>query len=512
MKNRFPYLRGSFVLAVLWALILSMATSCRNERFEVSAPEIRRDDIAFEVKAVKTLTTKAASPYMELVYTKDSVNVYLEVAERDMPNTLVTQNKEQTKGAPCVDDNIGRFTVTSFLSTDFTTPFFSDLDLTYEGSAVGTGYYWPLTTPATKITFFGHSRTQENGTLADLTYNAEDAEGSFSYELPNPVGDQTSAVEQPDLMFAIAADRVNTGSPVDMMFYHALTAIVFEVGSIPADFIVNSVEFTKLPSAGACEYYLEADGSLAFDWDGSSPKTFTQEFNKPMSDEDGLVADEEVSSVEQTFMMIPGTLPADAELIISVSFDKKDKQNTSYTIRKPLKDLLSEWKAGKQYIYRISSPEEIEVQVDDEVVENGTKKQDIEIKNTGLATTYVRALLVGYWVIPGATEEDDVVVGQWRQPRIDQVDASADGVYEQAADFAQNWIVGDDGYYYYKHPVPSGEFTSDLFESYILTGNPPVVDAELVLTIAAQSVVSTKIGETPWPVKLDADNQTLIKK
>ena len=501
---------GKIVVTALLLVSLASAVSCRRDPFDTPAP-VDRNAISILAREAKPMAVKSAGENMELIFSEDSLEVWLEVTESDMPDTFVRQDTVQTKGLSYSGDNIGDFSVTAFLSTDTSAPFF-DLDLDSDGTVVGTGYYWPVTTPATKITFFGYAKNQASGTIDDLSYFPETKEGSFDYTLPAPEGDNTSAVEQPDMLFAIAPDRVNTGEAVGLDFHHALSSIVFKVGSIPADFIVEKVEFTNIPSSGSCSYAADADGNITFDWVADTPKDFVQTFGVQMSDENGVVADEAVSTPEQTFMMIPGTLPDDSEIVITVSFEKGDRPNTTYVIRKPLKDLLAAWTAGKQYTYRISSPEEIEVEVDDDVVENDTKKENLEIRNTGLATSYMRVIMTGYWVIPGETEAEDLIVGQWKQPAVNVDDPEADGVYEQVPDFDDNWIVGDDGFYYYRHPVPSGEKTKDLFRSYTLTGNPPVVAAELVLSIAVQAVIQSKIGETPWPVKTGSDGKTLEKR
>lgn len=504
---------GRPVIAMLPALVaLALVVSCARERFEEPVP-VDNEDISLLVREAKPMATKAAGQYMELVFSDDSMDVYLEVTERDMTPRATVCDTARTKGTPYIGNALGEFSVTAFLEADNDTPFFKDLKLNSDGSEVGTGYYWPVTTPPTKISFFGFARNQDNGTLSGLTYDPETLGGSFSYALPDPVGDETSAVEQPDLLFAIAPKQEKTDNAVEMGFYHALSAIVFKVGRIPADFIVEKVEFTNLPSSGSCGYESDGLGVLSFEWTPSgTKKNFTQTFAKQMSDAEGKVEDEAVSAIEQTFMMIPGEIPPAAELVVTVSFDKGDDPKTTYVIRKTLKDLIATWTAGKQYVYKISSPEEIEVEVDDEVVDNGTRKQELEIRNTGLAPSYMRAILVGYWVVPGATEAEDLIVGQWQQPAINVSDSEADGVFEQAADFEANWIVGSDGFYYYKHPVPSGEVTTDLFESYTLTGTPPAVGSELVLTIAVQAVIESKITQTGWPVELDSDGVTLKKK
>lgn len=486
--------------------------SCRRERFDSPKPE-EADGISILVKEAEPLTTKAAGCPMELMFSEDSLELYLDVTESDLSTRCHIPSATETKGAPYVGDNIGDFHVTAFLNSDPSIPYFEDIPLNSDGSVVATGYYWPVTTPEAEISFYGYAKKGPDGTISGRTYDPVHSSGSFDYVLPDPSADVTAAVEQPDILFALAPSRTNTGSAVPLDFHHALTAIVFKVGDIPADFIVEKVEFTNLPVQGSCDYAADAEGNISFTWSASGEKDFTQEFVKQMSDGEGVVNDDTVSAVEQTFMMIPGEIGADSELVITVSFYKGETlPKNTYVIRKNLKSLVASWVAGKQYTYRISSPEEIEVEVDDDLVENNTKKEKLEIRNTGLATSYMRAILVGYWVVAGATEEDDVIVGQWNQPTIDVDDPDADGDFVQAADFADNWIVGDDGFYYYKHPVPPGETTSDLFTSYTLTGVPPVVAAELVLSIAVQAVIHTKIGETPWPVKLSSDGVTLEKK
>lgn len=489
-----------------------VSVSCRRERFESPKP-VDNDAISFLVKEANPLATKSEKSLMELIFSEDSLELYLDVTESDMCAVLPDSSDVNTKGAPYSGDNIGDFYVTAFLHADASTPYFEDIALNSDGSVVGTGYYWPITTPPTQISFFAYAKNSSSGTLSSRMYDPVNSSGSFDYVLPDPSADVTSAVEQPDLLFAVAPSQVNTGSAVALNFHHALSSIVFRVGDIPADFIVEKVEFTDIPTQGSCEYVSDSDGNLSFIWNSSDLESFTQEFVKHMSDGEGVVADENVNESSQTFMMIPGNISDASEMVITVSIYKGESTpKNTYVIRKNLKSLLATWKAGKQYTYRISSPEEIEVEVDDDVVENGTKKENLEIRNTGLATSYMRAILVGYWVVPGATEEEDVIVGQWDQPAIDVDDPDADGDFVQAADFADNWIVGDDGFYYYKHPVPPGETTSDLFTSYTLTGVPPVVAAELVLSIAVQAVIHTKIGETTWPVQLSSDGVTLEKK
>ena len=114
----------------------------------------------------------------------------------------------------------------------------------------------------------------------------------------------------------------------------------------------------------------------------------------------------------------------------------------------------------------------------------------------------------------GVILENGTAEGHIMQVYVDWLEGNWYHIYtaEQLRKNADPFMFYYDGFYYYKHPVPSGELTTDLFESYTVTGNPPVVDAELVLTVAVQSVIWTKIDQTPWPVKVDTDGKALIKK
>ena len=150
------------------------------------------------------------------------------------------------------------------------------------------------------------------------------------------------------------------------------------------------------------------------------------------------------------------------------------------------------------------------MEVDDEVVNDGSRKENLSISNTGLASSYMRAMLVGYWV---RTDDkgNDIILGQWKQPSIGGArDYSPDGEFESTA-LEADWFIDSNGFYYYIHPVPAGEtIPTKLFESYTLTGTPPAVGAELVLSVAVQAIKHDKVDETGWPVTV-VGNQLQLK-
>ena len=496
--------RAAFMVTALIA-----TASCMRDRFEEPSHTDGKE-ISLIVNEAEPMVTKAAEPHMELIFSQDSMDLYIEVSEKDMNSPSLCPH---TKGAPVEGNDIGEFNVSSFLHYNGETRDYFNIELNSNGSSVGTGYYWPISTPETFITFFGHAKNQNTGEIASLVFDPKNTTGSFSYTLPAAAtedGKPADATVQPDILVAIAPYQSNTGNPVNLNFYHALSAIVFKVGDIPADFRVESVEFTNLPVEGDCDFAYE-NGIVGYEWEAKEEKRkFTQTFEKQMSNGQGVIADPMVSSKEQTFMMIPGEIPSDSELIIHVGFQKKEgEQNTTYDISLNLKSLLATWKPGKVYSYKISSLEEVDVEVDDEVVNNGSRKENLSISNTGLASSYMRAMLVGYWV---RTDDkgNDIILGQWKQPSIGGArNYSPDGEFESTA-LEADWFIDSNGFYYYKYPVPAGKtIPTKLFESYTLTGTPPAAGAELVLSIAVQAVKSDKIGETGWPVTVVGDQLQL---
>lgn len=501
-------------LAFLWIVPIVSATSCVRDRFD-EPQSAKGDSISLTAREAKPLGSKSNSSHMELIFSKDSTDIYMEVTESDMSEIMMPWDP-QTKGSP-VESAIGEFHVSAYLSSDLSEPYFKDITLNSpDGKAVGTGYYWPVSTPETRITFFGYAKNLETGEIPDRTYDPELLSGKFSYTLPVETyeeGKRTDAVPQPDLLFAIAPEKKKADGAVDMNFHHALSAIVFKVGDIPADFRVESVKFTGLPDRGECEFAL-TEGDMAFEWDtdGSPKRDFTQTFEAKMFDEEtgAALTNTVVGGPEKTFMMIPCEMPEGSELVVTVGFEKDGAENTSYEISTDLNKFLDSWAPGRLYTYKISSPEEIKVAIDDDVVDNGSRKENLTIQNTGLATSYMRVMPTGYWV---KVDDDgnDVIIAQWKQPAIGEPEDTADGSFIIPADFESNWIIGSDGFYYYRHPVAAGDYTEKLFESYSLTGDAPSVNAELVFSIAVQAVKADRIDDTGWPVALDSDETTLIE-
>lgn len=449
------------------ALPFLVLTSCREE---IEVPETSdRSGISLIVTEAKEFQSRSA--YRELLFSDGShEDVYLEVIESDICNGMTDISESATKAAPYSGNNIGAFKVVTYRNDS---PFF-EIDLTSDGSVVSTGYYWPISSETTKIDFFGYARSNGNGTLTTPVLNPAANNGTFTYTLPDPTGDDTAAVEQPDLVFAISADQTNTGNAVPMTFHHALSAIVFATENVPSQFKVESISFTNICSKADCTYALNGS-TIDFDWDNAGTKrTFTQIFEEEV----GGSAGKPVNTVDETFMMIPQSIGADSKFTITISFE-----NRKYTIEKDLAAMLAIWRPGKKYTFRISSPEEVRIELTETFTEHSNKKENVFFTNTGLSTIKVRAAIVGYWVVKVTIngQQQECIIADW-DPEIDGTFAGFPG---------SGWTQDpDDGFYYYSSALAPKGKTSNLFNSYTLNGTPPVVGAELVLTIIGQSIIS----------------------
>lgn len=463
--------------------------ACQKE-VNVYVPAESDDAISFIVNEAKPYVTKSLSDYSsqsysEIIFSKDSMDIYLTVGESDYYSEFFDHTVVESKGAPYINNNIGVFYVNAFFSD--MSPFFNGLELNSQnGSATSTGYYWPLTTPATKLNFFGQAKNGAEGPISSHNYVSATA-ASFRYVLPAP--NQTSAVSQPDMLFAISPEQEQTGDPVQMDFYHALSALAFSVGSVPGNLKIEKVEFTDIYSSGTCTYTHHI-GGLSFDWSFDETQDvqteYTQTFAKDLFSEGNVPLPDgtAINTEQQTFMMIPQEIDDDAKIIFTISF-----KGRPYRIERSLKMMTSSWIPGKLYTFRISSPEEVEVEVTDEVVMDGIYpvKQNLQIRNTGLADSYIRVVIDGAWVVDDNSAGGDpvsIIVADWKP--------NEEGIYTWpggAAGYDQTkWIKSSDGYYYYLQVTHPGDVIAPLFDSYKLTAQAPMAGAYLEMDILVQAV------------------------
>ena len=136
----------------------------------------------------------------------------------------------------------------------------------------------------------------------------------------------------------IRRSQRRTNTAVNLTFHHALTAVKFVCGSDMKAGTVKSVTLKGVNSAGV--YNLETGT-----WSNvGNPKNFSQTLNRSTSGALNAV----ITAPEQTFMMIPQTLPDGA--VIEVIFNDGITDNI-------LTGQIgnSEWQKGKTVTYQLSS-------------------------------------------------------------------------------------------------------------------------------------------------------------
>lgn len=128
--------------------------------------------------------------------------------------------------------------------------------------------------------------------------------------------------------------------------------------------------------------------------------------------------------------------------------------------------------------------------IEEELTDN--QKTSIQVRNTGTATSYVRAKLVMNWV------DDD-----------NNVSATPVNITPEITD---NWFRGSDGNYYYKTPVAPKGLTENLLDDKAPITEPTEGKPDgchLEVTVLAESIQAapSQAVENAWPaVKVASDS------
>ena len=296
--------------------------------------------------------------------------------------------------------------------------------------------------------------------------------------------------------------------PVELTLSHILSKINVKA-TFPFETVVTSIRIIDVKNKGTYTYS-EEESVWAYRWGLTDDKETYNLYENTTYDN---VLNNEFSTTvhPETINVIPQTIGANAKLEIVVKAVSPDpmtaneNRSQTYVLTKKLAAISTEWLPNKQYTYNIVTPEEVQVQVTDNLTRNNLNqpvKENLSIQNTGLAPAYIRASINGNWVLPNDTEDnyaDDYIVAAW--------DPTAEGTYVWGADnnnqepsttATTGWRKHSDGYYYHLNPVLPGKKTAKLFDSYTLTVKPPVANAVLDMAIIVQAVYPSDVTIV-WP-------------
>lgn len=189
-----------------------------------------------------------------------------------------------------------------------------------------------------------------NGIPAGMTLNQEDF-SSISYTVPTDVS------KQEDLMFAVNknASEPKDGKATSLDFKHSLAAVKFVVGDLPTGTKVTSVALKGVKYKGNLAVTAGNNGAAQLAWSNLANETreFTVVTNKEVKEND---TDHAITKEDQTFFMMPQTLPDDAKAEVVV----ENQKGESATLTGALQDATAavgaknKWEAGKTYTYTIN--------------------------------------------------------------------------------------------------------------------------------------------------------------
>lgn len=490
---------ASGVIALAMAFV---ATSCEDDfgkggtrddgtiRFEVVDDDIfvigdgsRADDA--------TVTVVQSDPirYFSEIVGQDTIPMSLTESHNSSSRLMggdATEGKPDSRGTYYTTGAITKFRGVAY--TDGGKLFFNEDMTVGTGNIVNTGRFWPA---EGSLNFYGYKKSKDDkGDMSEPTIVNSAKSITFNYTMPaaeakDTEGNCIDAQNQPDLVFAIVPGKTKTAENVPMPFHHALSAITFKVGKMPTETKVKSIALTGCYTSGKCvatSASTEKQSDVAFAWsDCDGAVRYEQSFNQEVTSDEHNP--QQLGNVEHTFLLIPQTYGDTQKLVITFQIKEytdpsKPDENTwhTYIMEKPMKEIIAAIEADRHYTFTIGiEKDEVGVTVDDEVVDK--VKKNVTITNTGIASGYVRAAIVGYWL-----RSEDIMI-PW------SVDDETTGKLTKGTDWATYWVKGTDGYFYYKQKLERGQQTYPLFESYTLTaGAAPVEGALLEINILAQIV------------------------
>ncbi|MGM9799783.1 MAG: fimbrillin family protein [Muribaculaceae bacterium] len=544
-------------IAILAGAALTVAsTACDDDFGRDMGNGADRDKITFSVSSQsQPIGRSADSDDTEIIeikqrYTSILVgNDTVALCVTEMPNSPVSitapvsDEDILSRSTPITNDNFTYFDVVarSLRNSDNNTNiYFAQSFDGPQGTTFLTDRYWPVSTnltffaasvnlkdnkyPGTQKTYrdwlrdklssyTGTSDYRPQGTAISYENNNKLNRLSFDYVLPEANADKKRDAEaQPDIVTAMTIDQAKQDNAVNLKFHHVLSAINFKIGTIHQNITVNSVSLKNVYGGGLCYHRhdpsSDSNPNERIFWQqytGEQNKTYTQTFNTDVTAGPGNQATDNavLNNNECTFMMIPQTL-SDASAV-EITFTIKDGTNgfsgdRKYTFSKPIKGLFTNetWLPDYKYIITIGlDDEEMGISVTDDCTT--TVKSNVKIQNTGFATGYVRAAIVGFW----KNTSGDIIV-PWNDDKINPTEYGKFEWNSSGGVWKDHWKLASDNYYYHKEPVVRNQYTYPLFNTYTLTAAAPVTGAVLEIDIVAQIIHEKDIDTWPafrisWP-------------
>lgn len=262
-----------------------------------------------------------------------------------------TDNPTFTRGTQITKaDGMSSFGVTAFLGSQ---KYMDHVEIKKSDDSwkPETDYFWLNGKSLDFYAWYPYNSAEgKNGIPAGMTLNQENF-SSISYAVPTDVS------KQEDLMFAVNKNATEPadGNATSLDFKHSLAAVKFVVGDLPTGTKVTSVALKGVKYKGDLAVTAGNNGAAQLAWSNLANETgdFTQATTKEVKEND---TDNAITNENQTFFMMPQTLPDDAKVEVVV----EDEKGAKVTLTGALQDATAaeqaknKWEAGNTYTYSIS--------------------------------------------------------------------------------------------------------------------------------------------------------------
>lgn len=262
-----------------------------------------------------------------------------------------TDNPTFTRGTQITKaDGMSSFGVTAFMDSQ---KYMDHVEIKKSADSwkPQTDYFWLNGKSLDFYAWYPYNSAEgTNGIPAGMTLNQEDF-SSISYTVPTDVS------KQEDLMFAVNknASEPADGNATSLDFKHSLAAVKFVVGDLPTGTKVTSVALKGVKYKGDLAVTAGNNGEAQLAWSNlvNDTRDFTQATDKEVKEND---TDNAITNENQTFFMMPQTLPDDAMVEVVV----ENQKGESATLTGALQDATAaegaknKWEAGKTYTYTIN--------------------------------------------------------------------------------------------------------------------------------------------------------------
>ena len=229
-----------------------------------------------------------------------------------------------------------------------TAAYFEDLTASYSSSltlwATAVSQYWPL---AGSLSFYAYSPASSSGvSISSAGVSAED------YTI------QTAAQMTTDLCYASAsvADCASHPDYVPMTFSHALSQVVFRVKAAGYYSTASSTVTLEMSSLSMSGIYSVGDFSGGSWENQNTEQTYSLSSSTTALTYDGSNNPETIEVC--SYLFLPQQLGPNAAINVGYSIIQT-VSGTNYTLENapvtiPLGSSLTEWQAGKKYIYTLN--------------------------------------------------------------------------------------------------------------------------------------------------------------